>query len=71
MVYLLGTIQCDKESLIFEITIQLDSMMFEYYDKTHPCAISLTTRFIGGKWKAVILMYLFSRRDITVSLIME
>jgi len=38
------------------------SIMFEHNDKTFPCATSLTMSFIGGKWKAVILMYLISKK---------
>lgn len=40
----------------------MDSIMFEHNDKIFPCSTSLTMSFIGGKWKAVILMYLVSKK---------
>ncbi len=36
----------------------MDSTMFEIDDKNFPCSTSVTMRFIGGKWKAVILIHL-------------
>ncbi|SKB48013.1 transcriptional regulator, HxlR family [Parapedobacter luteus] len=33
-------------------------MMYIIDDKEYPCRTSVTMRFIGGKWKAVILIYL-------------
>ncbi len=32
--------------------------MYTIDDKTYPCCTSVTMRFIGGKWKAVILVHL-------------
>ncbi|WP_294304806.1 helix-turn-helix domain-containing protein [uncultured Chryseobacterium sp.] len=32
--------------------------MYTIDDKTYPCCTSLTMKFIGGKWKAVILVHL-------------
>ncbi|NBL64214.1 MarR family transcriptional regulator [Flavobacterium sp. NST-5] len=32
--------------------------MFTIDDKNFPCSTSVTMRFIGGKWKAVILIHL-------------
>jgi len=32
--------------------------MYTVDDKPYPCCTSVTMRFIGGKWKAVILFYL-------------
>ena len=32
--------------------------MYTVDDKSYPCCTSVTMRFIGGKWKAVILFYL-------------
>lgn len=32
--------------------------MFTIDDKNYPCSTSVTMKFIGGKWKAVILFYL-------------
>ncbi len=32
--------------------------MYKVDDKPYPCCTSVTMRFIGGKWKAVILFYL-------------
>ncbi|ROH97429.1 winged helix-turn-helix transcriptional regulator [Chryseobacterium daecheongense] len=32
--------------------------MFIIDDKPYPCCTSVTMRFIGGKWKAVILIHL-------------
>lgn len=31
-------------------------------DKVFPCSTSLTMRYIGGKWKAVILMHLMEKK---------
>lgn len=36
--------------------------MFEHKNKIFPCSTSLTMSYIGGKWKAVILMYLISKK---------
>lgn len=36
--------------------------MFEHNNKIFPCGTSLTMSFIGGKWKAVILMHLISKK---------
>lgn len=33
-------------------------MNYTLDDKHYPCSTSLTMRFIGGKWKAVILIHL-------------
>jgi DNA-binding HxlR family transcriptional regulator len=32
--------------------------MYRIENKEYPCSTSLTMKFIGGKWKAVILMHL-------------
>ncbi|PWJ43085.1 winged helix-turn-helix transcriptional regulator [Sediminitomix flava] len=32
--------------------------MYKLEDKVYPCDTSLTMRFIGGKWKSVILIHL-------------
>lgn len=32
--------------------------MYSIDDKHYPCSTSLTMRYIGGKWKAVILIHL-------------
>lgn len=32
--------------------------MYTIDDKTYPCCTSVTMKFIGGKWKAVILVHL-------------
>lgn len=32
--------------------------MFQIDDKNFPCSTTVTMRFIGGKWKAVILIHL-------------
>lgn len=31
-------------------------------DKKYPCSTSLTMRYIGGKWKAVILIHLIEKK---------
>lgn len=31
-------------------------------DKQYPCSTSLTMRYIGGKWKAVILIHLIEKK---------
>lgn len=36
--------------------------MINFKNKTFPCGTSLTMSYIGGKWKAVILMYLISKK---------
>ncbi|WP_160138873.1 winged helix-turn-helix transcriptional regulator [Chryseobacterium sp. c4a] len=35
--------------------------MYTIDNKSYPCCTSVTMRFIGGKWKAVILHHLISR----------
>jgi DNA-binding HxlR family transcriptional regulator len=35
--------------------------MYNIEGKSYPCSTSLTMRFIGGKWKAVILIHLFEK----------
>lgn len=32
--------------------------MYQVEDKLYPCTTSLTMRYIGGKWKSVILVHL-------------
>ncbi len=32
--------------------------MYQIQDKVYPCCTSLTMKFIGGKWKTVILVHL-------------
>ncbi|CAA7196129.1 putative HTH-type transcriptional regulator YtcD [Chryseobacterium potabilaquae] len=32
--------------------------MYTIDNKDYPCCTSITMKFIGGKWKAVILFYL-------------
>jgi len=32
--------------------------MYKIQDKVYPCCTSLTMKFIGGKWKTVILVHL-------------
>ena len=34
--------------------------MYAINEKKYPCEVSLAMKFIGGKWKAVILMHLIS-----------
>lgn len=36
--------------------------MYIIDDKEYPCSTSLTMRYIGGKWKAVILMHLLEKK---------
>ncbi|MEC5394912.1 winged helix-turn-helix transcriptional regulator [Bergeyella sp. RCAD1439] len=36
--------------------------MYKIGDKKYPCSTSLTMSYIGGKWKAVILMHLMERK---------
>ncbi|MFK7000492.1 winged helix-turn-helix transcriptional regulator [Flavobacterium oreochromis] len=36
--------------------------MYKIENKIFPCNTSLTMKFIGGKWKAVILIHLFSKK---------
>ena len=36
--------------------------MYTLNDKHYPCGTSLTMRFIGGKWKAVILIHLAEKK---------
>ncbi len=36
--------------------------MYSIDNKEYPCDTSLTMRYIGGKWKAVILMHLFEKK---------
>lgn len=51
---------------IFARTVKKDSpnylkiIMYTLDNKHYPCSTSLTMRFIGGKWKAVILIHLLS-----------
>ncbi len=33
-------------------------MKYKFEEKLYPCQTSLTMRFIGGKWKSVILIHL-------------
>ncbi|MBL6447760.1 helix-turn-helix transcriptional regulator [Fulvivirga sp. 29W222] len=35
--------------------------MYKIEDKIYPCSTSLTMKFIGGKWKSVILIHLKCR----------
>lgn len=35
--------------------------MYKIENKIYPCSTSLTMKFIGGKWKSVILIHLKSR----------
>lgn len=35
-------------------------------DKQFPCSTSLTMKYIGGKWKAVILMHLIEKKRYNV-----
>jgi len=36
-------------------------MKYLFEKKTYPCETSLTMRFIGGKWKSVILIHLVDK----------
>ena len=36
--------------------------MYKIDDKDFPCSTSLTMKFIGGKWKAVILIHLYNKK---------
>lgn len=36
--------------------------MYCIEDKKYPCTTSLTMKYIGGKWKAVILMHLIEKK---------
>lgn len=36
--------------------------MYYIDDKEYPCTTSLTMRYIGGKWKAVILIHLIEKK---------
>jgi len=36
--------------------------MYSIDDKKYPCSTSLTMRYIGGKWKAVILIHLIEKK---------
>lgn len=36
-------------------------MKYKFEDKIYPCQTSLTMRFIGGKWKSVILIHLVNK----------
>ncbi|MFK7050862.1 MULTISPECIES: helix-turn-helix domain-containing protein [Flavobacterium] len=36
--------------------------MYKINNKEFPCNTSLTMKFIGGKWKAVILIHLFDKK---------
>ena len=36
--------------------------MYRIDNKEFPCSTSLTMKYIGGKWKAVILMHLFKKK---------
>lgn len=36
--------------------------MYRIDDKEFPCSTSLTMKFIGGKWKAVILIHLYRKK---------
>lgn len=36
--------------------------MYSIEDKQYPCSTSLTMRYIGGKWKAVILIRLLEKK---------
>lgn len=36
--------------------------MYKIEDKEFPCSTSLTMKFIGGKWKAVILIHLYNKK---------
>lgn len=36
--------------------------MYSIDDKQYPCSTSLTMKYIGGKWKAVILIHLIEKK---------
>ena len=36
--------------------------MYYIEDKQYPCSTSLTMKYIGGKWKAVILIHLIEKK---------
>jgi len=36
--------------------------MYSIDDKKYPCSTSLTMRYIGGKWKSVILIHLIEKK---------
>ncbi|MFT4202648.1 MAG: helix-turn-helix domain-containing protein [Chitinophagaceae bacterium] len=36
--------------------------MYSIEDKQYPCDTSLTMKYIGGKWKAVILIHLIEKK---------
>lgn len=36
--------------------------MYSIDDKHYPCSTSLTMKYIGGKWKAVILIHLIEKK---------
>ncbi len=36
--------------------------MYSIDNKIYPCHTSLTMKYIGGKWKAVILIHLFEKK---------
>jgi len=36
--------------------------MYSIDDKEYPCSTSLTMKYIGGKWKAVILIHLIKKK---------
>lgn len=36
--------------------------MYKIDDKKFPCSTSLAMKYIGGKWKAVILIHLYSKK---------
>ncbi|SHG52667.1 winged helix-turn-helix transcriptional regulator [Flavobacterium johnsoniae] len=36
--------------------------MYSIDDKQYPCSTSLTMKYIGGKWKAVILIHLIQKK---------
>ncbi len=38
--------------------------MYKIDDKKYPCSTSLAMKYIGGKWKAVILIHLFTKKSI-------
>lgn len=36
--------------------------MYSIDDKKYPCSTSLTMKYIGGKWKVVILIHLIKKK---------